>query len=123
MGINTFSSPSVTSSHSGMVKFSEYDEDCEVVPGKLKRYAELVPAVIRGRWTDDNEANSALCTQPAFTKFTPYVALDPQDSSQQLLNSRLYLIVVLDEPFTDLLSSFLPPRTILHIVLFGVSVL
>ena len=68
MGRDTFSSPSLECSHSEMVTFSEYDEDCEVGLEWLERYAELVPTVIRGRRVDDTEANSAPCTQPASTK-------------------------------------------------------
>lgn len=42
--------------HSEMVKFPEHDENCEVVLGKLKRFSELAPAVIRARWENAFEA-------------------------------------------------------------------
>ena len=39
--------------HSEMVKFPEHDENCEVVLGKLKRFSQLAPAVIRARCGND----------------------------------------------------------------------
>ncbi|KAM0794375.1 hypothetical protein BDR22DRAFT_815315, partial [Usnea florida] len=46
--------------HSEMVKFPEYDENCEVVLGKLKRVSELAPAVIRARCGNGSPALSPM---------------------------------------------------------------
>lgn len=77
----------INCSHSEMVKFPEHDEDCEVVLGKLKRFAELAPAVIRARWKDDTEAKAASFSKPAFARSTPNLALTPSVSNLQLLGS------------------------------------
>lgn len=50
----------INRSHSEMVQLPEHDEDCEVVLGKLKRFAELAPAVIRARWKDSIVVRPAL---------------------------------------------------------------
>lgn len=77
----------INCSHSEMVKFPEHDEDCEVVLGKLKRFAELAPAVIRARWEDNTVVKPAPRAKPAFTKSTPTLASTIPSSDLQLQGS------------------------------------
>ena len=70
-----------------MVKFPEHDEDCEVVLGKLKRYAELAPAVIRARWKDNTEVKADPRAKPAFAKSTSILVSNIPSSNWQLLGS------------------------------------
>lgn len=74
----------INCSHSEMVKFPEHDEDCEVVLGKLKRFAELAPAVIRARWKDNTVVRPAPRAKLAFTKSTPTLASTIPSSNLQL---------------------------------------
>lgn len=89
---NPFCLHPINCSHSALVKFSEHDEDCEVVLGKLKRFAELAPAFIRARWNDDVAAKPKPFAKQTFTKSTPNLALDPLASNLQLLGSSLPLV-------------------------------
>lgn len=92
----------INCSHSEMVKFPEHDDECEIVLGKLKRFAEVAPAIIRARWKDDREVKPVPFAKPAFAKSTPNLALLPTASTSRLLGSSPPLKMPIDKEGSDI---------------------
>lgn len=72
-------------SHSALVKFSEHDEDCEAVLGKVKRFADLAPVIIKARWNDSVASKPESFANETFRKSTSGLVVDPPASNPQLL--------------------------------------
>ena len=59
----------INCTHSDMVKFCEYNDDCEVILNYLKSFVEMAPGVINSRWKADKAQRNFLA--PNQTPISP----------------------------------------------------